>query len=351
VRNVPLAKALPGSTPRNLRLQASALAGLQIEGVLLGVGDNPFAGYLSLEAPDRAFNTFVIVYLYLCHSKTSDPFSKRGAYTTGIGGVNLSERSYDPFGIKVQVDRFHYRGVSHKKLETFRASPGGWAVHRSFIGGATTCLIHTQSINYTALMMIERILQNARESIETKKAFFDAHAETVARAAALVISSIRAGGKVLIFGNGGSAADAQHIAAELVNRLNYDRPPIAAIALTTDTSILTSVGNDSSFDDLFARQLRALGRSGDVALAISTSGSSPNVLRAVEVARELGIKTVGLAGRDGGKLASMVDIALVVETSSTQRIQETHITIGHILCELIEDELFGTVNETGADGG
>lgn len=189
--------------------------------------------------------------------------------------------------------------------------------------------------------MIERIHQIARESIEAKKAFFDSHAEMVARAADLMIASIKSGGKVLIFGNGGSAADAQHIAAELVNRLNYDRPPIAAIALTTDTSILTSVGNDASFDALFERQLRALGRPGDVALAISTSGESPNVLRAVTAARELGVKTIALAGRDGGRLADAVDVALVVEVRSTQRIQETHITIGHILCELVEDALYG----------
>jgi len=189
--------------------------------------------------------------------------------------------------------------------------------------------------------MIERIHRIARESIEAKKAFFDSHAEAVARAAELIITSIKAGGKVLIFGNGGSAADAQHIAAELVNRFNYDRPPIAAIALTTDTSILTSVGNDSSFDELFERQVRALGRRDDVALAISTSGNSRNVLRAVDAAHELGIKTIALAGRDGGRLADAVDVALVVEASSTQRIQETHITIGHILCELIEDALYG----------
>jgi len=189
--------------------------------------------------------------------------------------------------------------------------------------------------------MIERIHRIAHDSIEAKKTFFDSHAEAVARAAELIITSIKAGGKVLIFGNGGSAADAQHIAAELVNRFNYDRPPIAAIALTTDTSILTSVGNDSSFDELFERQVRALGRGDDVALAISTSGNSPNVLRAVDAAHELGIKTIALAGRDGGKLADAVDVALVVEASSTQRIQETHITIGHILCELVEDALYG----------
>lgn len=190
--------------------------------------------------------------------------------------------------------------------------------------------------------MIELIQQIARESIDTKHAFFAAHAEAVARAAQMMIDSIKAGGKLLIFGNGGSAADAQHIAAELVNRLSYDRPPIAAIALTTDTSILTSVGNDSSFDELFERQLRALGREGDVALAISTSGNSPNVLRAVSAARSIGIKTIGLSGRDGGKLARLVDLALIVEAHSTQRIQETHITVGHILCELIENTLHPT---------
>ncbi|HSE37510.1 MAG TPA: D-sedoheptulose 7-phosphate isomerase [Blastocatellia bacterium] len=193
--------------------------------------------------------------------------------------------------------------------------------------------------------MIERIHQIASESIEAKRSFFDSHAESVARAANLIITSIKAGGKVLIFGNGGSAADAQHIAAELVNRLNYDRPPIAAIALTTDTSILTSVGNDSSFDQLFERQLRALGRVGDVALAISTSGNSPNVLRAAAAANEVGIRTIALTGRDGGQLARAVDVALVVNSRSTQRVQETHITIGHILCELVEAALYPTKRE------
>lgn len=188
--------------------------------------------------------------------------------------------------------------------------------------------------------MIERIQHMARQSIETKRAFFDSHAVEVARAAEIIIASVSAGGKVMAFGNGGSAADAQHIAAELVNRLNYDRPPIAAIALTTDTSILTSVGNDSSFDELFERQLRALGRAGDVALAISTSGNSPNVLRAVRAARDLNIKTIGLTGRNGGELARIVDLALIVEAQSTQRIQETHITIGHVLCEIVEDALY-----------
>lgn len=186
-------------------------------------------------------------------------------------------------------------------------------------------------------MTIERIQEIARESIDVKRAFFDSHAGKVVEAAELIIDSLKRGGKLLIFGNGGSASDAQHIAAELVNKLTHERPPIAAIALTTDTSILTSIGNDSSFDNVFERQVMALGRPGDVALAISTSGNSLNVLRGVSAARELDIKCIGLAGRNGGKLAPMVDIALIVETESTQRIQETHITIGHILCELVEE--------------
>jgi D-sedoheptulose 7-phosphate isomerase len=193
---------------------------------------------------------------------------------------------------------------------------------------------------------LERIREIARRSIETKRAFFDAHAEQVAEAAQLIVETVKAGGKLLIFGNGGSASDAQHIAAELVNRLSGDRPPIAAIALTTDTSIITSIGNDSSFDEVFERQVRALGRPGDAVLAISTSGNSANVLRGVAAALEIGIRTIGLTGRTGGRLASMVEVPLVVEAESTQHIQETHITVGHILCELIEESLFG--NELGS---
>jgi D-sedoheptulose 7-phosphate isomerase len=188
--------------------------------------------------------------------------------------------------------------------------------------------------------MIDRIRAIAELSIATKRAFFESNVELVARAARLIVESIQAGGKVLVFGNGGSAADAQHISAELVNRLNYDRPPIAAVALTTDTSILTSIGNDATFDDLFERQLRALARREDIALAISTSGNSANVLRAVKAARELGLKTVALTGRDGGQLAPLADVALIVRAESTQRIQETHITIAHIVCELVEGTLY-----------
>ena len=189
-------------------------------------------------------------------------------------------------------------------------------------------------------MTIDRIQQIANESIEAKRRFFQSQAGSVLRAAEMLVESVRAGGKVLLFGNGGSAADAQHIAAELVNRLNRDHPPIAAIALTTDTSILTSVGNDLSFEDLFERQVLALGRKGDIAIAISTSGNSPNVLRAARAARVIGISVIAFTGRDGGRLAQEVDLSLTVEAASTQRIQETHITIGHIVCELVEDALF-----------
>jgi len=188
--------------------------------------------------------------------------------------------------------------------------------------------------------MKDKIQGIARESIDVKSRFFEANAEVVADAAAMMIDAIKAGGKILIFGNGGSAADAQHIAAELVNRLNRDHPPIPAIALTTDTSIITSIANDTSYDELFERQVLALGRAGDVALAISTSGNSKNVLRGAKAGAERGMKTVALTGKDGGELGRAADIALIVRAESTQRIQETHITIGHILCELIEDALY-----------
>jgi D-sedoheptulose 7-phosphate isomerase len=156
----------------------------------------------------------------------------------------------------------------------------------------------------------------------------------------LVSHTFEAGNKLFFFGNGGSAADAQHLAAEFVNRYVMDRPPLPAIALTTDTSILTSVSNDLAFNEIFAKQLRALGKEGDVAVGISTSGSSPNIIKAFEVAKEMGIKTVALTGNDGGIIAKMVDFPLVVPSTSTPRIQEAHILIGHILCEMVEHYLF-----------
>ncbi|MBK7600990.1 MAG: D-sedoheptulose 7-phosphate isomerase [Acidobacteria bacterium] len=179
----------------------------------------------------------------------------------------------------------------------------------------------------------------ANESLDAKRRFFDEHARDVARAAQLIIDSMRSGGKLLIFGNGGSAADSQHIAAELAFKMGRERNALPAISLTTDSSLLTAISNDRSFDHVFARQIQALGRAGDVALAISTSGNSPNVIEAVMQARSMGIKTIGLLGAGGGKVARMVDLALIVPHSETPRIQEVHITISHIICQLIEDEL------------
>jgi D-sedoheptulose 7-phosphate isomerase len=156
----------------------------------------------------------------------------------------------------------------------------------------------------------------------------------------LIVEAFKAGHKLLLFGNGGSASDAQHIAAEFVNRFQIDRPALPAIALTTDTSALTSIGNDVDFKEVFARQLKALGREGDVAIAISTSGNSPNVIRAVQAAREIPVQVIAFTGRDGGQLARLCNIALVVPSDSVSHIQESHITAGHVICELVDRILF-----------
>ena len=181
------------------------------------------------------------------------------------------------------------------------------------------------------------------ESLRVKRVFLDQYAEATARAAEMLVTSLRAGGKILLFGNGGSAADAQHIAAELVGRFSRQRDGLPAIALTTDTSALTAIANDFGYEEIFARQVRALGRAGDVAIAISTSGRSPSVLRAVEACKAIGMPTVGLAGGNGGLLAGAVDLPLVVTASTdAARIQETHITIGHVLCDLIDAAFAGS---------
>jgi D-sedoheptulose 7-phosphate isomerase len=146
--------------------------------------------------------------------------------------------------------------------------------------------------------------------------------------------------KLLLCGNGGSAADAQHIAAEFVNRFLLERPPLPAIALTTDTSIITSIGNDYTFNDIFSKQVKAIGLEGDVLMGLSTSGNSGNVLSAVDAAKSQGIFTVGLTGNDGGQLSDLADMALVVDSNKTPRIQETHILVGHVICELVDYLLF-----------
>ncbi len=187
--------------------------------------------------------------------------------------------------------------------------------------------------------MKERISKNIREDIEAKQAILQNQLPLIEKAAQAVIDCVKAGNKILFFGNGGSASDSQHLAAEFVGRYEKERRALAAIALTTDTSILTAVGNDYGFDAVFERQLAALGRKGDVAFAISTSGNSKNVLRGIQKAKELGIYTIGLTGRDGGAMKSMVDLPIVIGSPKTSRIQESHIMIGHIICECVDEAL------------
>ena len=180
------------------------------------------------------------------------------------------------------------------------------------------------------------------ESLQAQRVFLSEHAADLERAVDLVAGALGGGHKLLLFGNGGSAADAQHIACEFVGRMTRERRPLPAIALTTDTSALTALANDYGYGEVFARQVIALGRAGDVALALSTSGNSPSVLQAVSACRSLGVRTVGLTGGDGGALTGMVDVSLRVSASRlSPRIQETHILVGHVLCELVERRLCG----------
>ncbi|MEO5657044.1 MAG: D-sedoheptulose 7-phosphate isomerase [Nitrospiria bacterium] len=188
--------------------------------------------------------------------------------------------------------------------------------------------------------MIEHIQRLFRDSVSVKEAFVSQYRDEIADVAKRLISAFKKGRKVILFGNGGSATDASHIAGEFVNRFQRDREGLPALSLSADQSVITSIANDYDFQEIFSRQIRALGNKGDVAIAISTSGNSPNVLRAVEAAKPLGIMTIGFTGKDGGKLASLVDHAFIVPSDSTPRIQETHITLGHVLCELVEDALF-----------
>ena len=182
-----------------------------------------------------------------------------------------------------------------------------------------------------------------RESAEVKTRAIEQCAIDVARAVDLIVACYRNGGKLLLCGNGGSAADAQHLATEMMIRLSHDitRPSLAAISLGTDTSNLTACGNDLGFEQIFARNIEGLGRAGDVLIAISTSGRSPNILRTVERARDCGMKTIALTGGNGGPLRERVDVAIVIPSMNTQRIQEVHITIGHVICESTEQILYG----------
>ena len=190
-------------------------------------------------------------------------------------------------------------------------------------------------------MDIESVIEAFETSADVKNEFIRTHAERVVEVGQLLIRTFREGKKVMLFGNGGSATDASHIAAEFVGRYRRDRDPLPALALGTDMAALTSIANDYDFTDIFSRQVLAHGRKGDVAIAISTSGNSLNVIRGVEAAHDRGLVTVGWTGATGGKLTDLVDYCFRVPSSVTARIQECHITLGHVLCELIEERLFG----------
>jgi D-sedoheptulose 7-phosphate isomerase len=193
-------------------------------------------------------------------------------------------------------------------------------------------------------LLLNRISAHFTESANLKLSAAPALGAPIARAGVLLADSLRAGGKALACGNGGSAADAQHFAAELINRFERERPPLAAVALTTDSSTLTSIANDYAYVQVFSKQVRAIGRRGDVLLAISTSGNSANVIEAMRAASELGIRSIALTGNGGGKMAALVgedDVHICVPHKTTARIQEVHLLTLHCLCDLIDLQLFG----------
>lgn len=190
----------------------------------------------------------------------------------------------------------------------------------------------------------DRVNQLFNDSIATKQAALKVLVPPIVAGAKLMADSLKKDGKVMSCGNGGSAADSQHFSAELLNRFERERPGLAGIALTTDTSTLTSIANDYEYNDIFAKQVRALGRAGDVLLAISTSGNSPNVMRAIDAAHEKGVHVVALTGRDGGKMAPQLkagDVEVRVPAKVTARVQEVHLLALHCLCDLIDQQLFG----------
>lgn len=188
--------------------------------------------------------------------------------------------------------------------------------------------------------MKEHVVKAFEESAEVKRRFVREHADRIVEVARLIARAFKEGHKVLLFGNGGSSTDASHIAAEFVGRYHRDRSPLPAIALGADMAALTCIANDYAYDEIFARQIRAHGQKGDIAIAISTSGNSPNVVKGVEAARAIGLITIGWTGGKGGKLASLVDHCFIVPSTVTARIQESHLTLGHVLCELIEEDVF-----------
>lgn len=189
-------------------------------------------------------------------------------------------------------------------------------------------------MNYTQL-----IKQSVTDSITAKSTFIDTHMDKIEPCARQIAEKMAQGDKLLLFGNGGSAADSQHIAAEFINRFQMERRPLPAIALTTDTSVITSIGNDYSYDDIFLKQVQALGKRGDAALGISTSGNSPNVIKAIEAAKRNGLLTIGFSGSKG-RLKEICDFSFCVPSDVTVRIQEAHILLAHILCDITERVLF-----------
>ena len=189
--------------------------------------------------------------------------------------------------------------------------------------------------------MLDMAKSIARESKAAQESFLESGMEQVVRAAERIAQAFTTGGKLLVFGNGGSAGDAQHLAGEMMNRFLLERPPLPAVALTTDTSVLTAISNDYSYDDVFAKQIKGLGNQGDVALGISTSGRSPNVLAGLASARDKGMVTLGLTGQSAGEMDALCDVLVQVPSSHTPRIQEMHILSIHIMCEIIDMKLFG----------
>lgn len=184
------------------------------------------------------------------------------------------------------------------------------------------------------------IIQIFKESSHLKEVFINENLSKIVRVVDVIIRTLQEEKKVLLFGNGGSAADAQHLAAEFVNRFIIERPPLPAIALSTDTSVITSIANDYDFSEIFAKQVRAIGQAGDIAWGISTSGSSPNVVKALETAKKMGLSTIAFTGKEGSKMAAIADYSLNVSSGSVPRIQEVHITAGHAICEMVDYKLF-----------
>lgn len=188
--------------------------------------------------------------------------------------------------------------------------------------------------------MKDKILKAFEESIEVKKKFAEENVDTIIEVAKVIADAFNKGKKLILFGNGGSATDASHIAAEFINRFQKERPSLPAISLSTDIAVITSIANDYDFSEVFAKQLKSLSDEGDVVIAISTSGNSPNILKAMDVAKRRRLTTIAFTGIKGDKLASKATYAFIVPSDKTPRIQETHITLGHVLCRMVEEILF-----------